>query len=194
VGIETVHRLRREEPRLNMILLQIDPRQRLAVQARLERSPWLSSVDSLPDMVAGMRAQTGRYMWVITAVLCILGGCVAVGVVYNNARVALSQRARDLASLRVLGFTRAEVSSVLLGELAVQVLVGLPLGVALGHAWALAIAAGVDPERLRLPVVIGPTTLLLSLGLAVAAAALSALWVRRRLDRLDLIAVLKTRE
>jgi putative ABC transport system permease protein len=190
----TLWRLRREQPRLNLLLLQIDPRQREALERRLLRSPEVSSVDSLPDMVAALRAQSGRYMSVITAVICILGGCVAVGVVYNNARVALSQRARDLASLRVLGFTRTEVSRVLLGELAVQVALGLPLGVLLGRAWAMAIAASIDPERLRLPVVIGPGTLLLSLGLAVASAGLSALWVSRRLGKLDLIAVLKTRE
>jgi putative ABC transport system permease protein len=194
ISLPGLYRLRQEQPRLNLLLLRIDPLAREQVERRLHRSPQLSSIDSLPDMVAAMRAQSGRYMSVITAVICILGGCVAVGVVYNNARVALSQRARDLASLRVLGFTRTEVSRVLLGELAVQVLVGLPLGVLLGHAWSRAIIASIDPERLRLPVIIGPVTLALSMGLAVAAAALSALWVSRRLDRLDLIAVLKTRE
>jgi putative ABC transport system permease protein len=194
ISLPGLYRLRQEQPRLNLLLLRIDPLAREQVERRLHRSPQLSSIDSLPDMVAAMRAQSGRYMSVITAVICILGGCVAVGVVYNNARVALSQRARDLASLRVLGFTRTEVSRVLLGELAVQVLVGLPLGVLLGHAWSRAIIASIDTERLRLPVIIGPVTLSLSMGLAIAAAALSALWVSRRLDRLDLIAVLKTRE
>ena len=190
---ELIH-LRREEPRVNQLLLRIDPRARQQLVSRLQRSPRVFSVDDIRAGIAAMRAQSGKYMSVITVVISILGGCIAVGVVYNNARVTLSQRERDLASLRVLGFTRAEVSSVLLGELGLQVLLGVPLGVLLGHAWALAIAAGIDPERLRLPVVIGPTTLAFAIGLAVASAALSALWVRRRLDRLDLIAVLKTRE
>jgi putative ABC transport system permease protein len=154
----------------------------------------MASVDSVKEMVAGMRTQMGKYMSVITLVVSVLAGCIAVGVVYNNARVSLSQRARDLASLRVLGFTRREVSAVLLGELGLQIAIGLPFGVLLGHWWAHGVADSIDPETLRFPVIVSFSTHAIAIGLAVAAGLASALWVRRRLDHLDLIAVLKTRE
>jgi putative ABC transport system permease protein len=133
-------------------------------------------------------------MGIITAVVTGLAIAIAVGVVYNNARVALSQRSRDLATLRVLGFDRREISGVLLGELGLQILLGLPLGMLLGRWWAGAVAASIDPENLRFPLHIAPGTYGLAIGVAVVAGLASALGVRRRLDRLDLPAVLKTRE
>jgi putative ABC transport system permease protein len=187
-------RLQGQEPRLSVLLLRIDPTRREPLLRRLDALPGMASVDSVKEMVAGMRTQMGKYMSVITLVVSVLAGCIAVGVVYNNARVSLSQRARDLASLRVLGFTRREVSAVLLGELGLQIAIGLPFGVLLGHWWAHGVADSIDPETLRFPVIVSFSTHAIAIGLAVAAGLASALWVRRRLDHLDLIAVLKTRE
>ena len=53
-----------------------------------------------------------------TFISTLLGGSIAFGVIYNNMRIALSERNRELASLRVLGFHRGEVAYILLGELA----------------------------------------------------------------------------
>jgi putative ABC transport system permease protein len=108
--------------------------------------------------------------------------------------VSLSTRSRDLASLRVLGFTRREVFAILLGELGVQVALAIPLGLYLGQAGAHLIASTVDPEVYRIPVIVSDRTYAFATVVSVAAATLSALLVRRRLERLDLIGVLKTRE
>jgi putative ABC transport system permease protein len=192
--LPAMQRLLGEEPRWSVLYLRIDPRYKPELLRRLHRSPRLSSVDSVQTIVAGVRDQSGRYMSVITAVVTLLAACIAVGVVYNNARISLSQRSRDLASLRVLGFTRGEVSAVLIGEMALHTALGLPLGLLLGHWWAGAVASSTDVETVRFPVIVSDATHLLALGVALLAAAGSALWVRRRLDDLDLIAVLKTRE
>jgi putative ABC transport system permease protein len=194
LGQAQLDRLRGERRRISMLLLRVDPSRREQLLRRLDGSPRLSRVDSVREMVAGMRDQTGKYMSVITVVVSILAGCIAVGVVYNNARVSLSQRARDLASLRVLGFSRVEVSGVLLGEMGVQIAIGLPFGVLLGHWWAQGIAETINPEMMRFPVIVSASTHAIAIGVAVLAGLASALWVRRRLDHLDLIAVLKTRE
>jgi putative ABC transport system permease protein len=192
--LPALHALLGEAPAVTAVLVRADRARLPALVRALERSPEVASIDPIESVVAGIRAQTGQSMTIITVVVSILAACIAVGVVYNNARISLAQRSRDLASLRVLGFSRREISAVLLGELAAQVLLGLPLGLVLGRLWAGAIAANIDPETIRLPVVISEQTHLLALGVAVLAAVASALWVRRRLDRLDLIAVLKTRE
>jgi putative ABC transport system permease protein len=131
---------------------------------------------------------------VTTFILVLFAGIIAAGIVYNNARIALSIRSRDLASLRVLGFTRGEISSVLLGELAIDVLLAVPLGLVIGTVLAHLVGGMVDPETYRLPVVISARTYVFSLMVTIGAALLSAMLVRRQLDRLDLIAVLKTRE
>jgi len=115
-------------------------------------------------------------------------------VVYNNARVAISERGRDLATLRVLGFTRSEISAILLGELGTHMVVALPLGLWLGNLLANAILATIDREQYRLPAMISPVTYGFAVLVVLGAALLTALWMRRRLDRLDLIGTLKARD
>jgi putative ABC transport system permease protein len=120
---------------------------------------------------------------------------VIFGVVYNNARIALAMRSRDLASLRVLGLSRGEISSILIGGLAIEVVLAIPIGLLLGRAWAeLFFTRAVDQETFRFQVVVAGGTYVMAALVTLLAAAASALWVRRSLDRLDLIGVLKTRE
>ena len=136
----------------------------------------------------------GSFMDVWTLVSITLASSVILGVVYNNARIALSARSRDLASLRVLGFSRGEISRVLIGGLAVEVLLAIPIGLWLGKKWGEQFMRQVDQETFRWAVVIAPRTYALATAVSLLAATAAALWVRRSLDRLDLIAVLKTRE
>lgn len=119
---------------------------------------------------------------------------MAIGVVYNAARVSLSERSRELASLRVLGYTRAEISLVLMGELALLTFAALPIGVLLGYGLASLVFQSVQSEVYRFPLFVSTgATAQACLGV-LGAALVAALAVRRRLDRLDLIAVLKMRE
>jgi putative ABC transport system permease protein len=124
----------------------------------------------------------------------LFAGVIAFGVVYNSARVSLSERSRELASLRVLGFTRAEISLILLGELAILTILALPLGALIGYLLGEFIITAFSNELYRMSFVVTPATLAWSFLTVIAAAFLSGLLVRRRLDRLDLVAVLKTRE
>jgi putative ABC transport system permease protein len=124
----------------------------------------------------------------------MFAGIIAFGVVYNSARVSLSERERELASLRVLGFTRAEISLILLGELAVLTLLALPVGAVIGYVLGQVIMTAFNNEVYRLSFVTSPATIAWSFLIVIAAAGVSGLLVRRRLDRLDLVAVLKTRE
>jgi putative ABC transport system permease protein len=133
-------------------------------------------------------------MQVWTAVSIVLAASVVFGVVYNNARIALAARSRDLSSLRVLGFSRREISSILLSGLAIEVLLALPLGLLLGRYWAQKFMQSVDQETFRWQVTVAPQTYALAVAVALLAAAASALWVRRSLDRLDLVSALKERE
>jgi len=119
---------------------------------------------------------------------------IAYGVVYNASRVILSERSRDLASLRVLGFTRGEVSSILLGELAVIVLAAIPIGIGLGQALGALVVWATESELFRFPLVVTGRTRLFAVVVVLISATISGLIVRRRVDHLNLVAVLKTRE
>jgi putative ABC transport system permease protein len=124
----------------------------------------------------------------------VFAGCIAFGVVYNAARISLSERSRELASLRVLGFTRAEISLILLGELALLTMAALPIGALFGYGLAAVIVKSVDSEVYRFPLYVSRFAVAISFLGIIAAAFISGLIVRRRLDRLDLVAVLKIRE
>jgi putative ABC transport system permease protein len=184
----------RESPRVSLIALRIDRARAPELRARLKQLPAVLAVTSTEHIIARYREQTGNSMLVMTLILTLSAAAIAIGVVYNNARIALSLRSRDLASLRVLGFTRLEISGILLGELAAQVALGIPLGLVLGTWWAHALATGIDPETFRFTVQIADRTYLQATAIGLVSAVVSALLVRRKLDRLDLVAVLKSSE
>jgi putative ABC transport system permease protein len=191
---DELNRLLDEAPTISSALLAVERGGEDEVIRRLEELPKVLSVTSHDAVVRRLRRQSGESMAVVTLVLTAFAVTIAVGVVYNNARVALSLRGRDLASLRVLGFTRAEISRILLGELGLQVLLAIPAGLLLG-TWLTSLVVGtIHPERYRFPVVLSPRTYAFAVIVVLVASAASALLVRHRLDHLDLVAVLKTRE
>ena len=183
-----------EGPVVTMALLRVDPERELELSERLRELPAVAAVSRRRDIFDRFEEQSGAMLITFSTIITLFAVVICVGVVYNNARVALSVRARDLASLRVLGFTRGEIASMLLGEMAVQVAVAIPLGLLLGRAMVEGMASTVDPETYRLPVIFTSRTYAFAVVVIVAASALSALLVRRKLDKLDLIGVLKTRE
>jgi putative ABC transport system permease protein len=183
-----------EEPKVSVGLLWIDSTRAGEVDARLKEMPAVLSVSKRADIFAQFQEQSGAMLATMTVLITLFAATITIGVVYNNARIALSLRARDLASLRVLGFHRSEISAILLGEMAIQVIVALPIGLWFGRLLVEWMAAMVDPEQFRLPVILTSRSYGYAVLVALVAAALSALLVRRKLDRLDLIGVLKTRE
>jgi putative ABC transport system permease protein len=184
----------REEPRVSLVHLQVDPHFVADVRARLKEMPNVLGVTSTEHIIRRYREQMGESMLMMVFILTLSAAAISIGVVYNNARIALSLRSRDLATLRVLGFTRVEISTMLLGELGAQVLVGIPLGLWIGTVWSRALAASIDPETIRFWVHISPHTYVEAAVIALISGLVSALLVRRKLDELDLVSVLKSSE
>jgi putative ABC transport system permease protein len=183
-----------QAPSAQIALLYVDADRVEAVQAEVNDMPMVSSVLRKDLLLHEMRDQTGDSIGGFASFLTLFAVIIALCVVYNNGRVALSMRARELASLRVLGFTRGEISSILLGELGVQVLLGIPLGLWFGRFISAAMIQSGDPEAFRFPAILTGYTLSFAALVIVLSAVATALLVRRQLDKLDLIEVLKTRE
>jgi len=156
--------------------------------------PKVAGAFSKATMVRNMEEISARNVRIMSTILTVFAAVIAVGVVYNNARIALAERSWELASLRVLGFTRGEVSLLLLGELAIGIAIALPLGMLLGWGLTHAIVGLMRTDQFLFPVVIQPRTYAWAAICVVAAGLGSALVVRRRIDRLDMVAALKTRE
>jgi putative ABC transport system permease protein len=156
--------------------------------------PRVAGAFSKATMLRNMEEISARNVRITSTILTIFAAIIAVGVVYNNARIALAERGWELASLRVLGFTRAEVSGLLLGELALVIAIALPLGMALGWELTHVIARLLQTDQFHFPAVARARTYAWAAVCVLVAGVASALVVRRRIDRLDLVAVLKTRD
>jgi len=165
-----------------------------AVLQLTQEMPRVAGAFGKATMLRNMEEVTARNILIISTILTAFAAVIAVGVVYNSARIALAERSWELASLRVLGFTRAEVSVLLLGELALGIAVAVPLGMVLGWALTHGLVELMRSDQFFFPVVIRPRTYALAALCVVAAGAASAMVVRRRIDRLDMVAALKTRE
>jgi putative ABC transport system permease protein len=165
-----------------------------ALFTTLKSVPKVSGVNLREAAVSAYEETMGETMLIFIGFFSMFACALGFGVVYNSARIALSERARELATLRVLGFTRMEVSYILLGEVAVLIAAGLPIGCLFGWTLGWVMMQQFETELYRIPLVIESSTYGIAVLIALAATAVSAAVVRRRLDHLDLIAVLKTRE
>ena len=174
--------------------LLVDPDASAEVERRLEARPRVAGLGVRELEIRNVYESIGESMLTFTFVALVLGIVINFGVVYNAARVALSERGRELASLRVLGFTRGEVAYILLGELALLVAIAIPLGFVIGNVLVWYMGSQLTSDLFRVPVIVRPGTYALAAIAMVVSAMLSALVVRRRIARLDLIEVLKTRE
>lgn len=174
--------------------LAIDPLQEDALFAALKDTPSIGHIAMQAAALKQFRATMAQNLQVMIGVLVGLAAIIAFGVVYNFARISLSEQGREMASLRVLGFTRAEVSGLLLAEIAVLAILAQPLGWLMGFGVAIGMVGGFSSEVFTMPFVLGADVFTYSSLVVIAAALVSGLVVRRRIDRLDMIAVLKTRE
>jgi putative ABC transport system permease protein len=187
-------RLLGEGRRANVLLLAADRADVDGVMQRLTALPSVAAV-SRPSVDRGLvRAQVGDVFVALQAVLAVFATAIAVGVVYNNARIALELRSRDLATMRILGFTRGELAFVLLSEQAIQVVLGIAPGLYLGRAIGGLSLSTIDRDLLRIPVAVSPASYLAAACVVLLAAFLSAVAVRKRSDGLDLVSVLKARD
>ena len=194
MSLEALHALLGEGSTLSGAFLLIDRAAQDPLYRSLKTMPAVSGV-ALRDAVLRSFEDTIRQSFMISISMMVgFASVIAAGVVYNGARVALSERGRELASLRVLGFYRSEVTRLLLGEQLLLTLAGIPLGCLFGYGLAALVAYRFESNLFRIPLVVRPGPYLLGLAVIAAAAGLSALAVRHRIRRMDLVTVLKTRE
>jgi putative ABC transport system permease protein len=174
--------------------LEVDPADSAAVGRRLRGMPRVAGVVLLDATRRSLEAMMEDSLLWFTGVLTLFSVIISVGVVYNGARLALAERERELATLRVVGFTVGETWRIALGELGVQVLVGLPIGWLAGWGFVELTAWATASDLMRLPAVVSAGNATRATAVVVVAAAGVSLWSRRWVARLDLVSVLKAKE
>jgi putative ABC transport system permease protein len=175
-------------------MLTTDQKFMPAIYRELKETPAVASITIRQASIDSFKNTVAKNMLHMRAINLTFAIIIALGVVYNGARISLSERSRELATLRVIGFTRREISTILLGEIGTVTLLGIPFGLVMGYWFAWILTLFMDQEVFRFPFVISRSTYGLAAATVLAASVVSALLVRRRLDDLDLIAVLKSKE
>ncbi|MBK8974379.1 MAG: ABC transporter permease [Planctomycetes bacterium] len=194
VSLEALGRALGEAPTLNVALLDVDAAHRAELHRAAKDTPLVQGVAERSATLVAYRRMVDENLGRSTLINLSFALVLALGVLYNTARVTADERARELASLRVLGFTKGEVATLLLGELALLTALGLPLGLLLGRLSVTAMADNLATDQFRIPDIVAPRTFALAALTVIAATVVAAWAARRRVDRLDLIEVLKAHD
>jgi putative ABC transport system permease protein len=191
---DTLARMFQQEPRFSAINITFDPAERDALDARLKELPALAGTIMMAENRRGFEDTISENILIATTIYAILGALITVGVAYNGARIQLSERARELASLRILGFSRGEVSYILVGETMLLALLAQPVGWWMGWRFAKLMTDSFTSDLYSIPLILEPKTFANASLTVLVAALVSVLLVRRRLDNMNLVSVMKTRE
>ena len=194
MDLDALHRLMQEGDVTTGALMLVDMAQEATLATTLKEIPTVAGTGFKRSVLRRFREVLAANLGLSIFINLLFASVIAFGVVYNAARISLSERSRELASLRVLGFTRAEISLILMGELALLTLVSLPVGGAFGYSLSAVIVGSIDSEVYRFPLYVSRQAVAWSFLGIIGAALVSGLIVRRKLDALDLVAVLKIRE
>ncbi|NCA69947.1 MAG: ABC transporter permease [Sphingobacteriia bacterium] len=187
-----LNRLMGEGPALSGAWLITDPAEHARVLKRLRELPRIAGVGVIADAERQFRDYIGDTVLVMMGILLLMAGSITFAVVYSNARIAFAERTRELATLRVLGFTHGEVAWILIGEIALLILLAIPLGWLIGTGFALLLTESMSMDLFRMPFIISMRSYAFAAAGVLLAAVLSLLTIARGLRRLDLLAALKT--
>jgi putative ABC transport system permease protein len=191
---ETLNRLLKEGNAISGALLCVDERYQHEVYAELKDMPRIAGVVEQRSAIRSFYDTVAKTILFFTFITTLLGGSIAFGVVYNSMRIALSERNRELASLRVLGFERGEVAYILLGELALLTLLAIPLGLFIGYGLCAYMAFQFDSDLYRVPLILGMNVYAFAAMVVIVSSVISGTLIWRNLAHLDMVAVLKTKE
>lgn len=192
--LDSLHRFLREQDAVSGVTMSIDSAAVGKLYQQLQQTPRVAGVSIKRADIESYQKTMAENILRMKLINVVFAAIVAVGVVYNCARISLAERSRELATLRVLGFTRGETSRILLGELAILVVAAIPLGLLMGYGLSWLLSNALNTELHRFPLIIRGRTYALAVVVVVLASLLSALIVRRRMDRFNLVEVLKARD
>ncbi len=194
MDMDALHALAGEGRSYSGAYLTVDPAELDNLYRKLKQTPRVAGVAIQEAAIKSFQETVADNLLQMRTFNVIFAAIISCGVVYNTARISLSERSRELATLRVMGFTRGEISYILLGELAIITLVAIPVGLAMGYFFAWIVTVALVTELFRIPLVIHPWTYAFASSIVLLAGVLSGLLVRRKLDHLDLVSVLKSKE
>jgi putative ABC transport system permease protein len=194
IQIGALNQLMREDRSISGTLLQVDARKQDELYRKLKQLPAIAAVSIKEAALKSFKDTIDKSMTLSIGTLIVFACVIAMGMIYNGARIALSERANELATLRILGFTRQEITFILLGEQAILTAFALPFGFAAGYGLCALLSVRLQTELYRMPLVVESSSYAWAFIVVLGCAGLSGLLISRRLAELDIVSVLKSRE
>ena len=194
MDMHALNRLMQEDHSISGALLQVDADKQQSLYAELKTLPAIAAVSIKETVVSSFQDTIQKSMSLSLGTLMVFASVIAIGMIYNGARIALSERARELATLRVLGFTQREITFILLAEQAIITLAALPFGFAAGYALCAVLAALLQTELYRIPLIVRPSSYAWAFLIVLSAAVASGILIRRRIAKLEIVSVIKAGE
>ena len=194
INLKSLNNAMPDGPRISGVHLSIDQNLKTKILDKLESMPKVMNVTVQMSAAHTMKKKMGEMIGTAIFFNVIFSSLIAIGIVYNSARISLSERSRELASLRVLGFSKGEVAYILLGELAILVLLSLPVGAGIGYFIALQVTEALSSDLFRIPATIFPATFGWAAVTIVGAAVVAAIWVSRSVGQLKMVEALKSKD
>lgn len=194
LSLDALHDFLQEGPSISGAYLQVDDNQIDHLYGTLKQTPRVAGVSVSSAARESFEETIGENLMMMTAFNILFSCVIAFGVVYNTARISLAERSRELATLRVIGFTRGEISTILLGELSILTVAAIPLGLTIGYGFAWFLTVAIQTDLYRIPLVVSPFTFGYAASVVLTASMISGLMVRGSIEQLDLISVLKSRD
>jgi len=191
---QALNRLLKEGDAISGIYARVDTKFQREVYAELKDMPRIAGVVEQSSAIRAFYDTLAETVLFFTLITTLLGATISFGVVYNSMRIALSERHRELASLRVLGFSKGEVAYILLGELGVLTVIAIPIGMLIGYGLCAYLAHQFNTDLYRIPLVLGINVYAFAALVVIASSLISALMIWRNISQLDMVAVLKTKE
>jgi putative ABC transport system permease protein len=194
MDMRRLNRLLHEPATISGVYLTIDQNQSSEVYQRIKEMPAVMGMTLKRDSQQAFAKLMDSGAGAMRYIMALIAGVITFGIVYNAARIAFAERERDLASLRVIGFSKSETAFVLLGELAVVTLIALPLGAAIGYFLSIMISAGYSTDIYQIPATFSPQSYAIASVAVLAAAIVSGYLIKRDIDQIDLVAALKSKQ
>ena len=194
MDINWLNRYLHEPQRISGAYLSIDKHYSDSIYAVIKGMPGIAGISLKQDSQAAFAKLMDTGAGAMRYIMALIAGVITFGIVYNSARIAFAERERDLASLRVIGFTKGETAFVLLGELALVTLLALPLGSVIGYYLAIAISEGYSTDIYQIPATFSPESYGVASLAVIIAAVISGWLIKRDIDQVDMVAALKSKQ
>ena len=175
------------EYNINFICITLkDKMQEEDVEAALKQQKEIQSVTSIKDFKQQMNNLI-QPLDKIVVLLIVLSGLLTIVVLYNLAIINISERKKEITTLKVLGFTKKELDYYIITETIVLTIIGIIIGLLIGEKVSMYILRGIEIEKAKYVYEMMPQTYMFSTFIMLAFVGITSIFTHFALKKIKLV-------